>query len=185
MLASYLFGECYIGAWSAASFWGLTDQLFLKTWVLTSHFVRRKEQTKAGHAYFLKHISKHYFFGLHTEWMGQEKVLFSDLHKTVIDFANFIDEYGLIGFIDVFTAYLHSQHKNLDLLLDYAHQAQNKTLYKRLGFMLERLAPHEEKAINHCLENLGQGVSKLAPTLICDVYVAKWRLKIPHHMVAK
>ena len=33
VLANYLYESCYIGGWSAASFWGLTDQIFRKIWV--------------------------------------------------------------------------------------------------------------------------------------------------------
>ncbi len=184
VLASYLFGEGYIGGWSAASFWGLTDQLFLKTWFLTSQFVRKKEAEYAGHTYLLRHVAPPYLFGLHSEWIGQDKVFISDPHKTVVDFANFIDEYGLQGFVDVFSAYLHSEQKNLQILLDYAHKANNKALFKRLGFMLERLSPQEEEAIALCLKAASPGPTKLAPALPCDVYVKKWRLSVPSHMAS-
>ena len=182
VLSNYLFGKCYIGGWSAASFWGLTDQLFRKVWVLTTNFVRKKEEIKSGHTYLLQHISNDYFFGLHTEWIGQDKVHLSDPHKTVIDFANFIDAYGLQSLIDVLTSYLHSEHKNLNVLLDYAHKANNRTLFKRIVFMLEKLAPDEEMAIYHCLENISKGPSKLSPKLSCEIYISKWKLKVPQYM---
>lgn len=183
ILANYLYGNCYIGGWSAASFWGLTDQIFLKAWVMTSHFVRKKEEIKTGHTYLLRHIPETYFFGLHTEWIKQDKVSISDPHKTIIDFANFITDFDLQGLVDIFKEYLRSEHKNLKTLMEYAAQAQNRTIYKRLGFLLELYAPSELDYIDLCLQHISKGPSQLSPNTSCEVYLKKWRLKVPQHMV--
>jgi predicted transcriptional regulator of viral defense system len=185
VLAPYLFGDCYIGGWSAVSFWGLTDQIFQKIWVVTSEFVRQKEETRADHTYLLRHVSKDYFFGLHSRWIKQDKIFISDPHKTVIDFANFIEGFGARNFVDIFTEYLQSEHKDLDLLLDYAGKSRNRTLYKRLGFMLEKYDPQAIKHINFCLRNVSKGPSKLSPNTPCEVYIKKWHLKVPRYMVSK
>ena len=183
ILASYLYGSCSIGGWSATSFWGLTDQIFRKTWVMTSTFVRKKEEVKSGHTYRLRHIPSTYFFGLHKEWIGQDKVLFSDPHKTVIDFANFITEFGLQGFVDNFEEYLRSEHKNLDVLLDYVGQSLNRTLYKRFGFMIEKYEPTAMRHIDICLDHISKGPSKLSPNSTCEIYLKKWNMYVPAHMV--
>lgn len=183
VLANYLYGNCYIGGWSAASFWGLTDQIFLKTWVMTSGFVRKKEETKAGHTYLLRHVPQPYFFGLQTEWINQDKVLMSDPHKTIIDFANFITDFGLQGLVDVFTEYLRSKHKNLDILLDYATQTTNRTVFKRIGFLLELYEPNALEHIDICLQNISKGPSQLSPNIVGEVYLKKWHLKVPRSMV--
>jgi predicted transcriptional regulator of viral defense system len=183
VLANYLYGNCYIGGWSAASFWGLTDQIFLKTWVLTSRFVRKKEETKTDHIYRLRHIPESYFFGLHTEWIKQDRVCISDPHKTIIDFANFITDFDLQGLVDIFKEYLRSEHKNLNILMDYAAQTQNRTLYKRLGFLLELYEPSQSNYIEMCLHNISKGPSQLSPNISCEVYIKKWRLKVPQGMV--
>ena len=182
VLANYLYGNCYIGGWSAASFWGLTDQIFLKTWVMTSRAIRKKKETNAGHSYIIRHIPDAYFFGVHTEWIGQDKILISDLHKTVIDFVNFMSDFDLQGLVDVFREYMKSKHKNLDILIDYAAQSSNRTVYKRIGFLLELYYPQEVDYINVCLQNISKGPSKLAPNLLCDVYMRKWHLYIPKNM---
>ncbi|MCE3231366.1 MAG: hypothetical protein K0R52_1294 [Alphaproteobacteria bacterium] len=182
VLANYLYGNCYIGAWSAASFWGFTDQIFNKTWVMTSNFVRKKEETRSGHTYRLRHVPSPYFFGLYSEWINQDKVFFSDPHKTVIDFANFITEFGLQGFVDVFTQYLRSELKDLDSLLDYAGRSMNRTVYKRLGFILEKDSPSDIDHINLCLENISKGPSKLSPNSSCEVYIKKWHLNVPKNI---
>jgi predicted transcriptional regulator of viral defense system len=183
VLANYLYGHCYIGGWSAASYWGLTDQIFQKTWVMTSNFVRKKEETRAGHTYLLRHIPQDYFFGLHQEWVKQDKIVVSDPHKTIIDFANFINDFDLYGLIDIFTEYLRSSHKNLDTLLAYAHQTKNRTMFKRLGFLLELYEPEAITYIQQCLENISKGPSQLSPNLKGGIYIKRWHLKVPQHMV--
>jgi len=67
VLATYLYKDCYIGGWSAASFWNLTDQLFLKTWLITKSPVRKKEEIRGSHIYSLKHVPSSYFYGLYIE----------------------------------------------------------------------------------------------------------------------
>jgi predicted transcriptional regulator of viral defense system len=183
VLATYLYGNCYIGGWSAASFWGLTDQIFVKTWVMTSQFVRKKQETKGGHVYLLRHIPETYFFGLHPEWIKQDKVGISDPHKTIIDFANFITAFDVQGLIDIFKEYLRSEHKDLKILMEYAALAQNRTIYKRLGFLLELHAPDESVYIQECLQNISKGPSQLSPNTSCDLYLKKWHLKVPQHLV--
>lgn len=183
VLANYLYGSCYIGGWSAASFWGFTDQIFRKTWVMTSAFVRKKEETRSGHTYRLRHVPSSYLFGLHSNWVGQDKVLISDSHKTVIDFTNFVIEFGLQGFIDIFEEYLRSEHKNFDILLDYVEQSGNRTLYKRLGFMIEKYEPEQTLHIDRCLAHLSKGPSKLSPNSTSEVYLKKWNLYVPKSMV--
>ncbi len=182
VLARYLFKDCYIGGWSAASFWGLTDQLFLKTWVMSSGEVRKKEVIQGGHKYILRYVPQSYFFGLHTEWIKRDKVLISDPHKTIIDFANFITDFDLLGLADLFKEYLRSEYRDLDVLLDYAAQSTNRTVYKRIGFLLELYEPTAADHINLCLKNISKGPSKLSPHTEHDVYNKKWRLRVPLNM---
>ena len=107
----------------------------------------------------------------------------SDPHKTIIDFANFITDFDLQGLVDIFKEYLRSEHKNLALLMDYANQAKNRTLYKRLGFLLELYEPNESEYIETCLHKISKGPSQLSPNTSCDVYIKKWHLKIPRSMI--
>ncbi len=179
VLANYLYTDCYVGGWSAASFWGLTDQIFLKTWVIVKAPVKEKEEVRGNHTYALKRVSSSYFYGLYTEWIGQDKVYISDPHKTVIDFANFIDEYGMQSFMDVFLEYLRSEHKDLKVLLGYADKAKNKTVFKRIGFMLEKASPADTEFVDTCLTKIGKSVTLLSPKEKCETFVTKWRLWVP------
>ncbi len=182
VLASYLFKNCYIGGWSAASFWDFTDQIFQKTWVMTDKYVRKKEVIKSSHSYILRHVPSNYFFGLETKWINQEKIFVSDPHKTIIDFTNFITDFDFQGFLDIFKEYLKSEHKNLDKLIDYAHKAHNRSLFKRIGFLLEKYDKESTYYINICHKNISKGPSLLAPRIKEDSYIKKWRLRVPKNL---
>ena len=54
VLVLMLFGQCYIGGWTAAHHWELTEQLFNETVVFTARRVTEKRVTAQG-AVFLLH----------------------------------------------------------------------------------------------------------------------------------
>src|SRR6266498_2492698 len=48
VLAAAAFSPCYIGGWSAAEHWGLTEQIFRSTFVVTASSVRKASITLLG-----------------------------------------------------------------------------------------------------------------------------------------
>ena len=54
VLVPTLFGRCYIGGWTAAHYWELTEQLFNETFVFTTRRVNEKHVVAQG-ARFLLH----------------------------------------------------------------------------------------------------------------------------------
>jgi hypothetical protein len=48
---------------------------------------------------------------------------------------------------DILSNYLRSTHKNASALKRYADQLGNRAVYKRLGFLLEKIAPGEIEMI--------------------------------------
>ena len=75
--------------------------------------------------------------------------------------------------------YLRSENKNTKLLAEYAGRLGNGAVFKRLGFLLERLAPSEQEAITACSSNLTKGNAKLDPRLGADKLVTRWRRWTP------
>src|ERR1035437_5894347 len=55
-LVPELYGECYIGGWTAAHHWDLTEQLLNETMVFTTRRVIGKRVTAQGAAFQLRHI---------------------------------------------------------------------------------------------------------------------------------
>ena len=180
VIAEKLFSPCYIGGWSAAENWGLTEQIFRKIIVMTTQKQRRSLCVVKGTEYFLRQVPEKAMFGLKPVWQGQVKVSVSDPSRTMVDMlGDPVMGGGIRSVADMFTNYLKSENKNIELLLKYAKQLGNGAVFKRLGFMLERFAPQESDAIAKCLAVLTKGNTKLDATLAADKLITRWRLWIP------
>jgi predicted transcriptional regulator of viral defense system len=183
-IAELLFAPCYIGGWSAAEYWDLTEQIFKTVLVLTTQKPRDRKPVIQGTSFLLRNISEKDLFGLKLVWRGQVKVSVSDPTRTILDMLS--DPQlggGIRSTVDMFNAYLKSENKNMDLLIDYARKLENGAVYKRLGFLLEKVAPGEQSALNACKAALTTGTAKLDPKLPADKLVTRWRLWIPQSWV--
>ncbi|HUX79797.1 MAG TPA: hypothetical protein VMW10_08660, partial [Alphaproteobacteria bacterium] len=179
IIANELYAPCYIGGWTAANFWGLTDQLFLKTWVMTTRPVHKKTQSVSQHEYVLSQVKDESFFGLKIEWIENNKVLLSDPHKTLLDFLSFPDDYTAQTMVDITQSYLRSELKDIHLLDQYTQKIANKSVLKRLGFLLELLAPDEKSLIEFCYKNISKGYSSLSTQSPCTKAISRWNLRVP------
>lgn len=180
IVAEKLYQPCYIGGWSAAEYWDLTEQIFRTTAVFTIKRPRDRHPEISGTHFLLKTTPKRAMYGLKTVWRGQIKVLISDPTRTILDFL--VEPKiggGIRPVIDMFINYLKSEHKNLELLLQYAQQLNNGAVFKRLGFLLEQYDAAETKIIEACKKYLTTGNIKLDPSLETKQLVTRWRLWIP------
>lgn len=176
-IAGSLYTPCYIGGWSAAEYWGLTEQLFRTTVVMTQLTPRDRNPVIKGMAFLLCSISEKKLFGLKPVWRGQVKVSVSDPTRTILDMlAHPRLGGGIRSVSDMLVNYLRSDAKNLDLLIDYAERFGNGAVFKRLGFLLEQYAPSERRAITQCAERLTKGNTRLDPKLPAERLVTRWRL---------
>ena len=174
-----LFGPAYIGGWSAAEHWGLTEQLFRSVCVVTTRAVRKKEQTIQGIPFVLKHARETSMFGTKGVWRGRVKVDVSDPARTIVDM---LDDPGLGGGIrhvsDCLEAFLNEAGTAPEALIATAERFDNGAVFKRLGFLLERRGGPAE-LIAACRDRLTAGNAKLDPAIICRRLVKRWRLWIP------
>jgi len=181
-IANELFSPCYIGGMNAANYWNLTEQIFRTITVMTQKQLRDRRPNIAGIEYAIHTIKPRYFFGLKSIWAGQRNVNLSDPTRTILDMAIFPQFCGGLRFItDVLQNYWRSEHKNVDLLIEYLIQAQNGAAIKRLGFLVEKYFPQEDKLITHCLNNLTQGYVKIMPERDCPRLISHWRLWVPNN----
>ena len=182
--AERLFAPCYIGGWSAAEFLDLTEQIFNTVIVMTAQAPRDRRPTIKGTPFWLRTVRDRAFYGLKPVWRGQVKVLVSDASRTIVDMlADPSLGGGIRPVYDMLTAYLGSKNKAISLLMDYAAIHGNGAVFKRLGFLLEIMAPQETSAIAQCRDNLTAGNSKLDPKLKRDKLITRWRLWIPKSWV--
>lgn len=180
VIAARLYSPCYIGGWSAAAHWDLTEQIFAATLVMSTKQPRTHEQSIKGTPFVLRTVPKRFLFGLKLVWRDSNKTQVSDPTRTILDLLH--DPAmggGIRPSVDVLQTYLGSPHRNIELLLDYAAKLGNGAVYKRLGFLLDRLAPEEVAAIAQCSALKSKGIAKLDPALQGDTLVTRWRLRIP------
>ena len=180
VIASQIFSPCYIGGWSAAKHWDLSEQIFESTIIFTSRRLNQKEQSIGGLTFLIKKSASDKMFGLKSVWKDQIKVQVSDPHKTIIDmFDDPSIGGGIRSVVDFFQKYLSSSECDLNILIQYAEKMNNKAIFKRLGFVLSKIKPDETHWITQCLSHLSQGNSQLDPASKGKHLIKKWRLWIP------
>ncbi|MEG9862712.1 MAG: hypothetical protein V6Z81_09570 [Parvularculales bacterium] len=179
VLVPALFDPAYIGGWSAASHWDLTEQLFRDTVVLTSQQIREKHQSRHGARFLLRHIQTRHIFGTKSIWRGKSKVAISDIHRTVIDMLDTPSIGGGIQHVtDCLKSYFRHSSRSDETLILYAERLGNGSVFKRLGYLAEMCDAGEDLQ-NACREHMTAGLAKLDPGLDCTSSVTKWRLLMP------
>ena len=121
-------------------------------------------------------------YGLKPVWKGEVKMLVSDPTRTLIDILN--DPAlggGIRPTVDVFRAYISSQYFDAKLMINYAQKLRNGAVFKRLGFILERVLPTEKEAISACQKAITKGNAKLDPNLPAERLITKWKLWVPEN----
>ncbi len=129
----------YIGYYSALQIHNLITQPSLKEQIVVSKQIRPAEiKIKDVPFQFIYHNEKH-FFGEKKIWIDSyNKVLCSDLEKTIIDCLFKPDYAG--GIVEVAKAIYTSKDKiKYDILLEYVKKFDSQAVIKRLGFLLEML----------------------------------------------
>ena len=180
LIAERLYSPCYIGGWSAAEHWGLTEQIFRTVVVMTTQKPRVRAPTIKGARFLLRTVSEKAMFGLSPVWRGRVKISISDPTRTILDMLS--DPRlggGIRSIVDMLRNYLRPESKNLKLLMEYGERLGNGAVFKRLGFLLERYAPEEVNAIARCRTSLTTGNARLDPQLLGDRLITRWRLWAP------
>jgi len=179
VLVPTLFGQCYIGGWTAAHHWELTEQLFNETFVFTTRRVTRKQVTAQGAAFLLHHIHSKRLFGLKTLWRGATKISISDPARTLVDMIAAPEVGGGIDHVvDCLSAYLRGKTADRDLLIRHAEQFGNGTVFKRLGF-LANTRIDDKKLAEECRVRLTHGYARLDTSLRTTKLITAWRLWVP------
>lgn len=180
LVAERLFAPCYIGGWSAAAHWGLTEQLFRSTLVITTRRPRARRVEARGTVFIVRTVKPSAMFGLKPIWRGKMKIHVSDASRTMIDLLDSPTLGGGVRSVtDMLPAYLASGYRDPKLLIRYAMQLGNKAVFKRLGFLVATFAPSEKEIIAECQKRLSAGNATLDPKLPADRLVTAWRLWVP------
>jgi len=179
-VAAAMFGQCYIGGWSAAEHWGLTEQLFQALCVMTTMRPRDRKPVLRKARFELHTLPASRFIGLKSVWRGGSRVQVSDPARTLIDmFADPAVGGGIRHIAEMLDALLREHPKEALKLADYAAKLGIGAIYKRLGFLLQRDHPGQAALIEICREKLSTGYARLDPALPADRLVTAWRVWVP------
>lgn len=131
--------EYYIGYYSALEILDLITQPSLKEQIVVSKQIRPSTiNIKNVPFQFIFH-NEHHFFGYKETWIDSyNKVLCSNLEKTIID-CLFKPAYAG-GIVEIAKAIFMSKNQlNFKKLLEYLNKFKSQAVIKRLGFILELL----------------------------------------------
>ena len=184
VLVPVLFAPAYIGGRTAAEHWGLTEQIFRDVVVLTGRPVRQKTRRCQGADFSLKHIRQGMIFGTKTVWRGSTQVAVSDIHRTIVDMLDDTQVGGGIQHVaDCLAIYCNRKERDVDKLIAYAERLGNGAVFKRLGYLVDRIHPGIPTLVDACRSRLTQGNAKLDPRLPCRRLMSRWRLLVPESWV--
>ena len=185
VIATTLFVPSYIGGWSAAEHWGLTEQIFADVVVLSASDVRRRRQTVKGIRFLVSSTAEEKMFGLQYVWRGNVRVRVSSPARTVVDI---LDNPRLGGGIkhvaQIVEELVSGEHRDDDALIEFATRLGNRTIFKRLGFILESLRLGSPKLLSYCRKNVSAGYSRLDPSIRRKGrLLRKWNLEVNAELV--
>jgi len=180
VVADRVFSPCYIGGWSAAAHWRLTEQVSQAVLVVTARRVRERHLKLQGTPYRLTVRGEDALFGTVPVWRGENRVQVSDPSRTVVDT---LDEPRLGGGIrtvaEVVHRYLQSEHRHDRLLVEYGDRLDNRAIFKRLGYVLEHSGVDAPELVRACLERRSSGLVSLDPSVkTSGRIVRRWRLRV-------
>ena len=180
ILIPELFAPAYVGGWSAAEHWDLTEQIFRDICVFTSRAVNQRNQTMHSIPFVVTHSPDENHFGTKPVWKKEKKILVSDPSKTIVDMLSTPWTGGGIQHVtDCLQEYFKSEHFNEGLLIDYAIQLGNGAVFKRLGYLSSQMLGDIHPLTLACQTQLSKGNAQLDPGNKSGRLVTKWRLFVP------
>lgn len=171
-----LLEEYYVGWWTALSYWGMTEQI--PRTVFVASLKRRRDFTYSDTVpiHFVT-VSPHKFFAWTTETIGDQGFRISDREKTIVDSLDLPQYAG--GLLEAAKGL--SQQLDWHKIAEYADMLGNRTVHKRLGYLLEalELEPPTE-VVERFKRGVGSGYTWLDPTAPKKRIESnpRWRLKI-------
>ncbi len=180
IVAARTFEPGYIGGWSAAEHHGLTEQLFRDIVVFTAYPARERHPVIQGTPYRVKVVAEEKLFGTTFVWRGRVRITVSDPTRTVVDILDAPSLGGGIRHVaEIVETYFAESFRDDRRLLEYAGRLGNRTVYKRLGYLIEVLGIDALELIAACLERLSSGFSLLDPSLPAQGhFTRRWNLRL-------
>jgi len=180
IVANRIFAPCNIGGWSAAEHWEFTDQIFNSIFVFTARMFRKKNIAVQGTEFVLKLVCAKKISHTKSIWIENVKVQISDPSQTIVDVLNDPAVGGGIRHVsDIVRNYFNSRYRNDIELLNYIKENKNRTVYKRLGYILEISDIDVPDIIKECHKNISSGYSAFDPAINTKgSFNRRWNLRV-------
>jgi len=180
VLVPELFDPAYVGGWSAAEHWDLTEQIFRDICVFSARPVTKRQQLIHGVPFVVTHAPADKHFGTKPIWKNQKRILISDPTRTIADMlANPWAGGGIRQVIDCLKEYFKGSDFDARQLIEYAERLGNGAVFKRLGFLTSRLLGEQHPLATACKARVSKGNAQLDPTLKGEKLITRWRLFVP------
>jgi len=163
VLASVVWDPCYVTGWTAAGHWSLTEQVFRTVVVRTTNRVRDPDQKLLEHRYLIGRVAPDRLsWGIRKVWFRDKRVGIADEARVIIDV---LDDPSIGGGIrhcaDMLATYLLLHGEND--LIRYGEMLGNGAVFKRLGYLCERLELAGPSFLESCEQHLTAGYARLDP----------------------
>jgi predicted transcriptional regulator of viral defense system len=135
LVAAYLTKPYFLSYYTALGLHGLSQQYSTRYYVSTIKQVNHLNYH--GNVIYLVILSKKRFFGYEEIDYREEKIMVSDLERTIVDVLNRPEYAG--GFEEILRCLIDVQKMDWDKLLGYIDRMGEKILVNRAGFIFELL----------------------------------------------
>ena len=187
VLAACAFPPCYVGGWTAAEHWGLTEQIFRSTFVVTAGAPRTKAVTLLGSEFRTVRASALRVGSVTPSWRGPVRVAVSDRERTLADgLANPDWVGGLRHLAQMLASYRRSEHWSPAKLLAALAALRKGAAYKRLGYLVETALGGDEALTRAALAHKSSGVIRLDPQVKAGGKIlTRWGLRLNVTLLAE
>jgi len=180
IIADSLFHPGYVAGFSAVKHWDFSEQIIETIYYFTTKKVKERSPVFGSTRFQIKTIKNNRLFGTKTIWYGSKKVKVSDPSKTIVDI---LDDPKLVGGMsvvyEIFIEYMESKYCDFGILKEYAGRISNKTIFKRLGLMIDVKLDEVPTELLDLNKHISSGYSNFDPTIDSQLIVEKWKLKVP------
>jgi len=163
VIASHLVEPYYIGYWSALQYHGLTEQVPVTVFVVTTRRVKNRSRVILDSRIRIVTVVERKFIGFDGVLISNSRVNISDKAKTIADCLDHPEYCG--GIVEAAKA-LWAARESVGVgdVAEYGRRMGNSTILKRLGYLAELMdLETPEVVINRLLRDIGKGYSLLDP----------------------
>jgi predicted transcriptional regulator of viral defense system len=168
VLGREAFSPCYVGGWSAAEHWGLTEQIFRSTLIVTAANLRKQKVSLLGHEFRLFKVPapRTTGAGISHAWRGSERVPVSNAERTLVDCLRRPELGGGIRTLaDMMREYGSLRTRRFEGLLEVAGKVATGAAWKRLGYLAEKVWPGAHEVVDAARKHVSAGNSTLDPAV--------------------